>query len=179
MNPPSSRPSDGETFRLVALGKIDASILDGVAIELPKIFDGARVVIECCHDEPGRYYDRVRRQYSAEAILAGLPASPAGTRVLVVVDQDLYVPNLMFVLGFAQRPARRAVIQLPRLREPFYGRPDNADLFRVRVLKEAVHEFGHTFDLSHCPNPQCVMYFSKTLADTDRKSQYFCESCID
>src|SRR5207244_9928385 len=49
-----------------------------------------------------------------------------------------------------------------------------------RVVKTAVHELGHTLGLGHHgANPQCVMFFSEKLADTDRKSRDFCRACAD
>jgi len=46
-----------------------------------------------------------------------------------------------------------------------------------RALKEAVHELGHLLGLPHCDNPRCIMFFSNTLADTDRKGPGFCPAC--
>ena len=44
-------------------------------------------------------------------------------------------------------------------------------------MKEAVHELGHTLGLEHCPDRSCVMYFSNSLADTDRKGEAYCSRC--
>src|SRR2546425_797545 len=53
-----------------------------------------------------------------EALLQRLPTAGA-QRVLGVVDLDLFVPDLNFVFGLAA--GDRAVIALPRLREPASG----------------------------------------------------------
>lgn len=55
--------------------------------------------------------------------------------------------------------------------------PEDPARFRRRALTEAVHELGHTWGLTHCPNSHCVMHFSNTLADTDVKGSTFCPRC--
>jgi len=123
---------------------------------------------------PEDAYDRRRGQYHAEAFLgvARRMAGTAGKRVLGVTDRDLYAEGLNFVFGLAESPGRAAVISLARLRET-----DNVTRQRARAAKEAVHELGHTFGLDHCSDPRCVMHFSNTLVDTDRKGTEFCPSC--
>ncbi|TLX91314.1 MAG: hypothetical protein E6K97_02920 [Thaumarchaeota archaeon] len=39
------------------------------------------------------------------------------------------------------------------------------------MVKECVHELGHIFGFVHCPNIECVMYFSNSLSDTDIKGK--------
>jgi archaemetzincin len=107
-----------------------------------------------------------------------LPSPPGSDkRVLGVVDVDIFAPGLNFVFGEADIARRRAVISLKRLRKEFYGLPKNEDLFQERVLKEAVHELGHTYGFKHCSNPNCVMRFSNSLYDTDFKDWNFCPAC--
>ncbi|CUS96705.1 matrixin family metalloprotease, partial [Candidatus Kryptobacter tengchongensis] len=64
-----------------------------------------------------------------------------------------------------------------RLRQEFYGDKPNQKLFEKRVLTEAVHEIGHLLNLKHCSNPNCVMFFSNSILDTDRKGFLFCNGC--
>ncbi|MFQ6039016.1 MAG: archemetzincin, partial [Candidatus Aminicenantales bacterium] len=64
-----------------------------------------------------------------------------------------------------------------RLRQEFYRLPEDRTLFLARCVKEAVHELGHAFGLRHCPNPRCVMHFSNSLLDTDKKTASFCQRC--
>jgi len=117
-----------------------------------------------------------RAQYPADAILAQVDVGEA-KYALAIADLDLYVPQLNFVFGLADRAAARVILALPRLRQSFYGLPDNTSLFRGRVVKEAVHELGHVQGLEHCRDRRCVMAFSNSLADTDYKRQEFCEKC--
>jgi archaemetzincin len=96
-------------------------------------------------------------------------------RILGIIDLDLYVSKLNFVFGEARQ--RVAIISLTRLRNEFYNLPKDETLFRKRVFTEAVHELGHTYGLRHCVNPNCVMFFSNTLTDTDKKGPDFCQRC--
>lgn len=98
-------------------------------------------------------------------------------KVLGVTDVDLYVPSLNFVFGEALLNGRVAIISLYRLKPEFYGKRHDEKLFLERALKEAVHEIGHTFGLTHCSNRKCVMYFSNSIYDTDYKTSDFCGKC--
>ena len=73
--------------------------------------------------------------------------------------------------------SRAAVISLARLYPEFYGQPRDPGRFKERAINEAVHELGHLLGLGHCPDPACVMAFSNSLADTDRKGPGFCQPC--
>ncbi|MBN1677892.1 MAG: archaemetzincin family Zn-dependent metalloprotease [Candidatus Thermoplasmatota archaeon] len=90
---------------------------------------------------------------------------------LGLTNQDTFVPELNFVFGLASADSRCAVVSTSRLRHT------DASIYSARVLKESMHELGHTQGLRHCPNPFCVMHFSNSLEDTDRKSYEFCTIC--
>ena len=122
-------------------------------------------------------YDRRRNQYLANAFLAlAAQAAPALAdprgKVLAVTEVDLYADDLNFVLGMAESHGRTAVISLCRL-----GLGADPQARRLRALKEAVHELGHTLGLAHCPDAGCVMHFSNALVDTDRKGHRLCAVC--
>ena len=130
---------------------------------------------------PYEAFDKLRGQYRSDIIL-GLVRNYAHrtavlNRVLGVVNVDIYIPGLNFVFGEAESPGKAALISLWRLRPEFYGKPPNFEVFVERATKEAVHEIGHTFGLGHCANPYCVMYFSNSIFDTDRKKSLFCNKC--
>lgn len=162
---------------LVPIGQVDEAILTVIGRGLREAF-GRTYVILTPLSHPDYAHDRHRGQYLSDAILAQLGSLELrAERWLGVVDADLYTPGLNFVFGQAQMGGWAAVIALPRLRQGFYGLPDDEALFHQRAVKEAVHELGHTYGLGHCRNPRCVMSFSNSLRDVDRKERGFCPSC--
>lgn len=127
---------------------------------------------------PRESWNQRRGQHLASLLLAELPSLPRlGDRALGVVDVDLFAPGLNFVFGEADITGKRALISLQRLRQAFYGLPQDENLFRERAFKEAVHELGHTYGLGHCTDFTCVMHFSNSLRDTDLKGWNFCPIC--
>ena len=166
-----------EKIRLVGIGEVDESLLIQLAGSIEGIFD-VSVEIGQLLPEPVYAYVPERKQYHSTRILDEIiRQGNRKQKVLGVADVDLFVPRLNFVFGEADLHNRAAVISLVRLRQSYYGLPENKKLFSQRTVKEAVHELGHTFGLGHCPNPGCVMFFSNSLADTDRKEDAFCPQC--
>jgi archaemetzincin len=122
--------------------------------------------------------DERRAQHLSTAILQKLErTADCDARVLGVTNADLFVPVLTFVFGEAQLEGACSVVSCARLREEFYGLPAREDLLRDRLLKEAVHELGHTFGLRHCRDWSCVMASSHAVERLDVKSAEFCPAC--
>jgi archaemetzincin len=84
---------------------------------------------------------------------------------------------LSFLFGQAQLEGSVAVISLCRLRQEFYGLPADAELLRQRVVKETLHELGHTFGLTHCHEPKCVMSLATHVGLVDQKAERYCTRC--
>ena len=97
--------------------------------------------------------------------------------MLAVESVDLYAGNLNFVFGEADPGTGIAVVSTHRLRPEFYGEAPSPELFFSRLVKESVHESGHTFGLGHCPDPACVMHFSNSVFNTDLKGPDLCPQC--
>ena len=165
------------TIRLISVGSLPPALLgflqEGLTQEL-----GAVVRMEGNLPLPASCPEG-RSQYPGAPLLAALAAArPPGEEVILgVTGVDLTAPGLNYVFGLADPPSRCAVISLARLYPEFYGQPRDPRLFKERAVKEAVHELGHLLGLGHCPDPACVMAFSNSLADTDRKGPGFCKPC--
>jgi archaemetzincin len=128
-------------------------------------------------DRPHQAFDPRRGQHSSTAILKWLIGrDQPGHRTLAVTDADLFIPVLTFVYGEAQLGGRAAVVSTARLTIEQDGRHDAA-LVADRIVKECVHELGHTFGLLHCDTPGCVMRRSINLIEVDAKTMTLCGPC--
>jgi archaemetzincin len=122
------------------------------------------------------FIDRGRNQLRSTDLLNWILERVKPTKemkILVICDKDAYSGNLNFVFGEARLGEQVAAIYLPRLRPEFYNLESYEPVFYDRVVKEAIHELGHSFGLIDCNNKRCVMHFSNSLYDTDFKNRPF------
>ncbi|HNY40187.1 MAG TPA: archaemetzincin family Zn-dependent metalloprotease [Bryobacteraceae bacterium] len=157
---------------------MDVNVLDRLSAGLASVFRISCHVSTATVDAAFAF-DTYRGQTHSTAVLARLAESlPGEPGVLIgVTDADLYVPILTFVFGEAQLSGRAAIVSTARLRDEFYGLPPDPVKLGERLLKEAVHEIGHTRGLGHCDDWQCVMVSSHRVERLDLKSARLCASC--
>ena len=163
---------------LMPVGTVDHSLLEPLAESLTRHLRVA-CSIQPSVIEPEFAYNPLRRQYHSTEILKKIIQLPPSKtwKVLGVAEVDLYIPVLTFVFGEAQLTNGGAVVSTHRLRQEFYGMPLDADLLQERLLKESLHELGHTYGLRHCPDYNCVMSASNGVERIDLKTVEFCPSC--
>ena len=171
---------------LQKIGEIDKIILLKLKKNLEWVLKDYIEGVEIMKDEiplAEENYDSARRQYNASLVIKDLIdyiGKRRYFRILGIMDKDIFSTPLNFVFGIAFMPKglnpRVALISTTRLDEKFYRREDDQAIFELRVLKEAIHELGHTFGLEHC-DEGCIMRFSNTLQHTDEKPPKFCERC--
>jgi len=159
------------------INELEADLLRGIGDEVQRVF-GFAVEIEPLLDNLDFAYNADRAQYHTTPILDRLAdlAPPHALRVAAVARVDLFIPILTHVYGEAQLGGRACIVSTYRLDENLSPAADSHILFQ-RVIKEAVHELGHTFDLRHCRDPQCIMHYCRAIEDVDRKSNDLCRYC--
>jgi archaemetzincin len=115
-----------------------------------------------------------RNQYPAlrvlEESLAYAPENSA--RLLAFFSGDMYIAQTEFVFGLADPGSRGAVVSQFRLLSGEKQRQ------QARLANEALHELGHTFGLTHCPQVnKCVMSVARTVRAVDARSASFEPAC--
>jgi archaemetzincin len=155
--------------------KIAGHLLDAVRAAIEDRF-GLRAAIGEELAPPAQAYSRERGQYISSPFLDLLAErARGGNQILLgVTAVDLYAPGLNFVFGEASSADRVAVFSIARLYSATVGEKEREKMVEQRAVTEAAHELGHVFNLSHCSRRDCVMWFSNTLAETDRKGTRFC-----
>lgn len=166
-----------ETIRLVTVGDFPPARLSLLARRLRGLQKRPVELVPGVFS-PARAFDPQRRQYRSDLLLAMLAKdSDQESKILGVTDVDLFIPVLTFVFGEAQLSGHAAIVSSRRLRNEAYGMEPDESSLDDRLLKEAMHELGHTFGLLHCYNPQCVMQTSTYAELIDLKPPTFCASC--
>jgi len=163
---------------IIPIGYVDSDIMGNIANALERVFH-CRVKLDKEMPVPQNSYNFRRRQFLSTTFLKEMKAAkPKNIDLMLgVTDIDLYVPELNFVFGEADVLSGITVISLARLKQEFYGLHSDTRLLQERAIKEAIHELGHVYGLDHCPDHKCIMYFSNSIRDTDRKGPGFCAVC--
>lgn len=152
---------------------------------LPQLAARLRSVLGCLVEphqpgfDPELAYDGGRGQYNSRVLLTELRQRLPGPngRVLGVAGVDLFMPVLTYVFGEAELDGHAAVVSTFRLDNELYGLPPDPQLTFERLVKEAVHELGHTYGLLHCHRGRCVMNSSTYVEGIDLKDEAFCDAC--
>jgi archaemetzincin len=159
------------------IGEMDCDLLEQVSSKIVSVFGYGTQTLSLLNSADFAF-DPGRNQYHSTAILEKLSAAAPSwaAKVLGIVREDLYIPILTFVYGEAQMGGTACMISTFRLREGI-SLPESGALYQQRVIKEAVHELGHTFNLRHCKDSSCIMHYCRSVKDVDRKSRQLCRYC--
>lgn len=162
---------------IVPFGEIPKTLLDFLREELGYRF-GEEVGVLGMEPLPEGAFDPKRNRYRSSLFLRHLEEERQEVdrqeqeRRIGIVDVDLYNPESDPALGESDSVDRVAVLTIAPLRPETEG--DDDPRVRERVLKEALHELGHTYGLKHCDQRKCVMFPSNTPPEIDLQTADFC-----
>ncbi|MGA9391111.1 MAG: archaemetzincin [Candidatus Sulfotelmatobacter sp.] len=165
-------------LHLLPIGNVEDGLLKDLCPVLEDVLQLPCSVFPV-HLDPDFAFHGERQQFHSSEILRLMQSflTTDSWRLLGIGMIDMYIPILTFVFGEAQMGGPCAVVSGHRLRQEFYGLPSDHKLFRRRVIKEAVHEVGHTLNLTHCDDYRCAMASSHAVEWIDLKESTLCASC--
>jgi len=159
------------------VGDFSSELTEAIAGEIQRVF-GFSCTIDAVLQDISFALDQNRNQHHSTMIIEQLAArAPArAIRVIAIAQVDLFIPILTHVYGEAQLGGTACVVSTFRLNEGRSGM-NISQKYIGRVVKEAIHELGHTFNLRHCPEDSCIMHYCRNEEDVDRKSDELCRYC--
>jgi archaemetzincin len=167
----------GHTILISPIGDSESELYNPISREVSRIYGYPTEVMPLLQDVDFAF-DAGRNQYYSTMILETLAmkAPSRALKTLAITHVDLFIPVLTHVYGEAQLGGKTCIISIYRLKE---GLPaiDPQKVFLQRVVKEAIHELGHTFNLRHCPDHTCLMHYCRSERDVDQKSDDLCRHC--
>ncbi|MGD9119040.1 MAG: archaemetzincin [Desulfobacterales bacterium] len=165
------------TIVISPIGDFTPELLDRVRAEI-KLLYGFQTDIRPLLKNLEFAFHTNRNQYHSTPILEqlALKAPPSALKVLAMVQVDLFIPILTHVYGEAQLGGKACIVSTIRLNEGHQSL-DTQEPYLSRIIKEAIHELGHTFKLRHCPQHTCLMHYCRNEGDVDRKSDQLCHYC--
>jgi len=165
-------------IHLLPVGKVDVMLLQTLSAAIPRCLPFHCEVFPA-ELNPAPAYHAERLQYHSSEILERMQSfvRPQSCRLLGVAGVDLYIPILQYVFGEAQMGGPCALVSFHRLRQEFYGLSPDVELLNQRLLKESIHELGHTLNLRHCQDYRCGMASAHAVELIDLRTSTLCESC--
>ncbi|SHE80610.1 archaemetzincin [Mariniphaga anaerophila] len=169
---------DKQQILLISFGQFEQDLLQQIAAEVQAVF-GIPVEVESGYADLSKFYDPARRQYDGNLLIQFIHSEYGADhrKTIGLFRVDLFIPILTYIIGQAIYKGNAGVVSVFRLKSELYGLKKDDDLLFDRFVKEIIHELGHTFGLTHCISPACVMRPSTYIEDVDQKEAAFCAKC--
>lgn len=170
-------PHSAHTIVISPLGDFSPELLDRIRAEIKRIYALPTEVRPLLEDIEFAFHPN-RNQYHSTPILEELArlAPDDAIKVLALVQVDLFIPILTHVYGEAQLGGKACIVSTIRLNEG-HRSLNTEEPYLGRIVKETIHELGHTFQLRHCQEHTCLMHYCRNEDDVDRKSDQLCRYC--
>jgi archaemetzincin len=154
---------------------LGGELLENLEREIRKFF-GLETDLRPLIEEQDLWPDPIRRQVHSTPVLETLSilSPPEALKVLAITKLDLFIPILTHVYGEAQLGGKACILSTYRFTDGIHSA---TEAFGCRIVKEALHELSHTFNLRHCRDPVCIMHYCRSMREVDRKSSQLCRYC--
>ena len=168
---------DQHSILISPVGELSTELMEALAAEIERVF-GCATETGTVLEDLSFALDQNRQQYHSTLILDQLAANTPHhcLKTIAIAQVDLFIPILTHVYGEAQLGGTASIVSTFRLNESRAGL-NIAPRYIERIVKEAIHELGHTFNLRHCPEHTCIMHYCRNEEDVDRKSDELCRYC--
>ncbi len=99
--------------------------------------------------------------------------------VLGVCEEDIYLPDEpLCYRSLGRRLGHLNQYRFIRIRQEFYGLPEDESRVYTRLFKQSMHQLAHLFDMTSCQkSPLRQLFFSQNMMDIDNKGEKFCDIC--
>lgn len=182
--PPESSPMDGTRrglsapVMLVPVGKLNEGAIERIRPALEEIYRRPTALHKAL-PVPKYAYNPTRGQYHSSSILKRVESlyDNVWDCAIGFTDVDLFVPEVPFIFGEADRSTRAAIISLTRLTPDSGPAESRHDVMMKRLVSEAIHQLGLIRGLAHCPNNRCVMFYAATAQEIDKRGSSMCANC--
>jgi len=159
------------------LGPVDTAMLQYLKTSITRLH-GIAVEILPVQPLPALAFEKERGRYRADRLLLYLEQCGQGRyeKIMGVTASDIATTTRgqksWGVMGLARLHAAPAVISSFRVQKQVRS----VEHYRQRMLTLARHELGHTWGLSHCSSPFCLMRDAEGKMNLD-KAGFFCKAC--
>jgi len=168
---------DSHKILISPIGDFDPAVLEEIGNRIYQVFGYSSHIMPLLSDLSFAYHTG-RDQYHSTPILSKLETDAPKNylKVLALTQVDLFIPILTYVFGEAQLNGKTCIVSIFRLNEDNIS-VEAENVFRKRIVKEAIHEIGHTFNLRHCKNKECIMNFCRSVNEVDLRNDVPCRYC--
>ena len=163
---------------VVPLGEVDFFQINKLAGNLSALFSLPSDILQGMKI-PKEAYNITRNQFFSAVILQKLEILKANRReiILGILEEDIYNTTGAYIIADSDQLSKCAAVSYFRIRQEFYGLPEDETLVYKRILKESSKHIGKLLGLKLCRNPRCVMYYSDDMYDIDQKTEKLCDIC--
>ena len=156
------QPQAGKSIALVAVGPVDAALMDRVAA-FARENTALTIRVLPAMEVPGDTLDAI----AVEAVKA---MGPDDAMLVVLAD-----PTADIKPHGVSLPDRRVSVVNVKSLKPASG---DAEVFGRRIEREVMQSIGMQLDMPACPNPQCAMWSYSTDEELDAKGRNYCPPCV-